>query len=290
MCLTTGASRETFKEDAPCGGAGGWLPTGVAWYRKTFEVPAHEGAAWVEFDGVMANSEVWLNGEKVGGRPYGYSTFRCDLSGKLKEGDNVLAVRTDTSAQPASRWYAGSGIYRHVRLVLTDAVHVVPNGVHVKTPAVSKEKAVIEAGVELSRDEGVTLAARILDATAGEEVAHAKGELRFEIANPDLWGVDDAGALPTDQVAVLKGDEVLDSGQRALRHPRRGVPRGYRVLAQWGEPQDQGRLPAPRRGSGRCRGAARRVEAPACHPRESRGERHPHGPQSGRSRLPRPVR
>ncbi len=197
-----------FKEDAPCGGAGGWLPTGVAWYRKTFEAPAHECAAWVEFDGVMANSEVWLNGEKVGGRPYGYSTFRCDLSGKLKEGDNVLAVRTDTSAQPASRWYAGSGIYRHVRLVLTDAIHVVPNGVHVKTPEVSKEKAVIEAGVELSRDEDVTLAARILDAK-GEEVAHAKGELRFEIANPDLWSVDDP-VLHQLQVAVLKGDEVLD--------------------------------------------------------------------------------
>jgi beta-galactosidase len=94
----------------PTGRGGGYLPGGVGWYRKHFSLPeaAVGRRVFIEFDGVMANSEVWINGTSLGKRPYGYVSFRYDLTGHLKfgiGGDNVLAVRADNSAQPASRWY-----------------------------------------------------------------------------------------------------------------------------------------------------------------------------------------
>ena len=109
-----------FRKDAPTTGSGGWLPSGVAWYRREFTMPAEAKGqrVWVEFDGVMANSDVWINGHLLGHRPNGYVSFRYDLTDHLKPGEsNLLVVRADTSAQPASRWYSGAGIYRHVRLV-----------------------------------------------------------------------------------------------------------------------------------------------------------------------------
>jgi len=115
-----------FDEKNPTRGAGAFLPAGVGWYRKQFTLPAGDAKrrVFVEFDGVMANSDVWINGFHLGKRPYGYVSFRYDLTGHLEFGKpNVLAVRADNSGQPASRWYAGAGIYRHVRLVATDPVH-----------------------------------------------------------------------------------------------------------------------------------------------------------------------
>src|SRR5438270_10982756 len=137
-----------FDEKNPTGGAGGFLPSGVGWYRKHFTLPAgDEGKRiFVEFDGVMANSDVWINGFHLGRRPYGYVSFAYELTGHLNFGSNkpnVLAVRTDTSAQPASRWYSGAGIYRHVRLVVTDPVHIEHWGTFVTTPQVSSDGATV---------------------------------------------------------------------------------------------------------------------------------------------------
>lgn len=200
-----------FDEKAPAGGAGGWLPTGVAWYRKTFEVPDAGGSVWVEFDGVMANSEVWLNGEKVGGWPYGYTSFTCDLTGKVKTGDNVLVVKSDTSEQPASRWYAGSGIYRHVRLVRTDEVHVVPNGVFVTTPEVADGKAVVEVGVELSKagPEEVKVTVVSPDGNEVGTAAVADGKGRVEVSQPQRWDLD-SPVLYQAKVEVLRDGAVVD--------------------------------------------------------------------------------
>ena len=116
-----------FSETNRTGGAGGFLPSGVGWYRKHFLLPDtfSNRCAFIEFDGVMANSDVWINGFHLGHRPYGYVSFSYELNGHLNfGGDNVIAVRTDTSEQPASRWYSGAGIYQHVRLVVTDRVHI----------------------------------------------------------------------------------------------------------------------------------------------------------------------
>ncbi len=138
-----------FDKDNPTGGAGGFLPAGVGWYRKHFTLPAdyaHRRRVFIDFDGVMANSDVWINGFHLGQRPFGYISFRYELTGHLNFGNdkpNVLAVRADNSNQPASRWYSGAGIYRHVRLVATDAVHVEQWGTFVSTPKVAAEQATV---------------------------------------------------------------------------------------------------------------------------------------------------
>ena len=129
------------------GGAGAFLPSGVGWYRKHFSLPENLSSrrVFIEFDGVMANSDVWINGIKLGHRPYGYVGFQYELTGHLHFGgaDNVLTVRADTSAQPASRYYFGAGIYRHVRLVATDPVHIAQWGAFVTTPQVSVGQATV---------------------------------------------------------------------------------------------------------------------------------------------------
>src|SRR5450432_4842431 len=117
----------------------GYVPGGIGWYRKHFKLEeAQRGKSVViEFDGVYDNSEVWVNGAFVGGRPYGFSSFQCDLRPYLKFGgaDNVIAVRVDHSRFADSRFYTGSGIYRHVRLSVTDKLHIAHDGVYVTTPA-----------------------------------------------------------------------------------------------------------------------------------------------------------
>ena len=133
-------------------GRTGKLPwRGIGWYRKHFRVPeADRGRRlYLDFDGAMANAEVWLNGEKVGGRPYGYSSFRVDLTPHVRYGaENVVAVRLDTE-RLGSRWYPGAGIYRHVRLVKTAPVHVGQWGVFVTTPEVSDAAATVSVSVEV---------------------------------------------------------------------------------------------------------------------------------------------
>lgn len=126
-------SREgEFLEDAAAGGDGGYLPTGIAWYRKHFTLPEdmRDMTVRITFDGVYQNSTVYLNGHKLGNRPFGYITFSYDLTPYLVPGENVLAVRVDNSDQPNSRWYSGSGIYRHVWLEAMGPVRIAQWGVH----------------------------------------------------------------------------------------------------------------------------------------------------------------
>ena len=118
-----------FDEKNPTGGAGAFLPAGVGWYRKHFTLPADYARrqVFIDFDGVMANSDVWINGFHLGRRPYGYVSFQYELTDHLNfdsNKPNVIAVRADNSGQPASRWYTGAGIYRHVRLIVTSPVHI----------------------------------------------------------------------------------------------------------------------------------------------------------------------
>ena len=136
-----------FDQKNPTGAAGGFLPAGVGWYRKHFTLPESQAQrrVFVEFDGVMANSDVWINGVHLGHRPFGYVSFRYELTNHLNFGQtsNVIAVRVDNSGQPASRWYAGAGIYRHVRLTITYPVHIDHWGTFVTTHEVSAAKATV---------------------------------------------------------------------------------------------------------------------------------------------------
>ena len=133
-----------FSPDNPSPSRGGYLPGGIGWYRKNFAVPeglpeSLEGRKiYVEFDGIHMNSDVWINGHHLGRYPYGYSSFHYDLSDFVLVGeDNCIAVRVDNERQPASRWYTGAGIYRDVRLVFCDRLHVDHWGTFITTPEVS---------------------------------------------------------------------------------------------------------------------------------------------------------
>ncbi|GAA4206314.1 hypothetical protein GCM10022289_27070 [Pedobacter jeongneungensis] len=128
-----------FDEKNPAKPEGGGLPTGIGWYRKEFTAPANfkDRLITIEFDGVYKNSEVWVNGQYLGKRPYGYSSFSYEISKFLKPGKNIIAVKVDNSAQPDSRWYSGSGIYRNVWLTSTAKVAIQEHGIFVKAGFVS---------------------------------------------------------------------------------------------------------------------------------------------------------
>ncbi|RQW05260.1 glycoside hydrolase family 2, partial [candidate division KSB1 bacterium] len=134
-----------FSKDHPATPGGGALPGGIGWYRKTFALPSDAARlVFIDFDGVYMNSSVWINGHLLGHRPYGYISFRYELTPYLNYGaTNVLAVRVDNSQQPNSRWYSGSGIYRNVRLVKTSTMHVDHWGTFVTAPAVSDSLAAL---------------------------------------------------------------------------------------------------------------------------------------------------
>jgi beta-galactosidase len=140
-------------KDNPSGAGGGYFPTGIGWYRKTFDAPASWNGKRIslEFDGVSSNATVYLNGDKIGFHPYAYTSFWFDITSRLKlSSKNVLAVRVDNSQQPNSRWYSGAGIYRHVRVIVTDPVHIAPWGVFVSTPEVSSSSAKIVIATQVA--------------------------------------------------------------------------------------------------------------------------------------------
>lgn len=168
-----------FSEEHPSGSGGGALPGGIGWYRKSFSLaPSDEGKkVFIDFDGVYMNSDVWINGTHLGHRPFGYISFRYDLTPHLYwDKENVIAVRVDNSEQPNSRWYSGCGIYRNVWLTTVEPVHVDLWGVHVTTPEITREKAAVIVRTTLQNDlpeevNAVTETA-IMDAM-GKQVASA---------------------------------------------------------------------------------------------------------------------
>ncbi|TRX57648.1 glycoside hydrolase family 2 protein [Fulvivirga sp. M361] len=133
-------------------GATAFLPGGIGWYRKTFSMPSNAAnkITWIEFDGVYSNAEVWINGTYLGKRPYGYIPFKYDLTPYLKYGSsNQIAVKADRSAYIDCRWYPGSGIYRNVKLVTTNKIHIPQWGVFVTTPKVTDDNATIAIQTDL---------------------------------------------------------------------------------------------------------------------------------------------
>jgi beta-galactosidase len=126
----------------------GFFIHGIGWYRKSFTSPPDTlKKVVIEFDAVYMNSEVWINGQFLGQKPYGFIGFRYDLTEFLKRDgtQNVIAVRVDDSSDPSLRWYAGSGIYRHVRLITTGYTHFhLDGGISISTPEISAEKAVVK--------------------------------------------------------------------------------------------------------------------------------------------------
>jgi beta-galactosidase len=216
----------TPSKDAPGGGGMGFFPAGTGWYRKGFRLPAaaHGRETWLEFDGVYMKSDVWLNGVHLGNRPFGYISFAYDITRHLVPGVNVVAVRVDNSRQPNSRWYSGSGIYRHVWLTITDRLHVRRWGTYVT--AAHADPAMAEILVRTRVDNGSgrsrqgVLRSVVMD-SAGREVVRAEapfslapgGEVEIyqalQVKSPQLWSVE-APALYALHSTIREGESAVD--------------------------------------------------------------------------------
>ncbi|MGH7490982.1 MAG: beta-galactosidase GalB [bacterium] len=198
-----------FSKDHPATPSGGALPGGIGWYRKTFAIPEsqRERLVFIDFDGVYCNGEVWINGQYLGKRPYGYSSFRYELTPYLKYGSekNVLAVKVDNSQQPNSRWYSGSGIYRNVWLVTTGNIHLEHWGTFVTTPSVSAQSAQVSIRTKVRntspQDQAVRLTTAVFDPSgkrievaSSEQVVPKQAVFEFSqnltVNNPGLWSIE----------------------------------------------------------------------------------------------------
>ncbi|WP_335965802.1 beta-galactosidase GalB [Galbibacter sp. PAP.153] len=194
--------------EAKVGGGMGRLPSpGVAWYRKKINIPESDigKTIFLDIDGAMSYAMVWCNGHIVGGWPYGYSSWRVELTSYLKPGqENQLAIRLD-NPNYSSRWYPGGGIYRNVWLVKTNPVHIAHWGTFVRTPQVTKDSALvaIEANVENDSNETISLqvSTEIYLKQGNKKIASINGKavqlkpnqtLKYldsvVIKNPKLWG------------------------------------------------------------------------------------------------------
>ncbi len=194
-----------FYAGNPSGAGGGALPGGIGWYRKHFSLDCEAvpgNRYFIEFDGVYMNSTVYVNGQEIGHRPYGYSSFEYDITKFLKQGDNVIAVKVDNSDQPNSRWYSGCGIYRHVWLTKTHSVHVKHWGVHVVTDAKTGQ---VKVDVELDKYQATnthrpTIKNTVFDAN-GKEVG-------LKVKNPHLWSVEDPYIYKVRTQVMIDGKVV----------------------------------------------------------------------------------
>jgi len=224
----------------------GFLPGGIGWYRKSFTLPqAMSGRkVFVEFDGVYRGSDVWINGEHLGHRPFGYASFEYDLTPHLRFGGepNVLAVKVDHTAEADSRWYTGSGIYRHVWLNVTHPVHVAHWGTYVTTPAVRESDALVSIETEVRNDGGSDSQVRLATVFLGpdgrellaDETASAVAAndvhtfvQQVEIEEPKRWDIREPN-LYTAVSRLYVGDRQVDEyrtpfGIRTFRfHPQDG--------------------------------------------------------------------
>ena len=221
-----------FSPSNPSGAGGGALPGGIGWYRKHFSLSPDEkyDRFTITFDGVYMNSTVYINGHKLGTRPYGYSTFEYDLTPYIyKKGDNVIAVKVDNSDQPNSRWYSGCGIYRHVWFSKTLKKAYIPQwGQYVATTPKGDVKVKVDFHAEGSRMK-LSIRNTIYDA-AGKVVARSQGtqSQQLKVRKPHLWSIG-KGYLYTVKSELVVNGKVVDTAttQTAFRDVRFDARKGF---------------------------------------------------------------
>ncbi|MTK54465.1 glycoside hydrolase family 2 TIM barrel-domain containing protein [Paludibacter sp.] len=217
----------------PTGSAGGYFPTGIGWYRKSFKVPAEwkNKNVSIYFEGVYMNSEVFINGKSLGVYPYGYSSFSYDLAPYLRAGqENVIAVKVDNSQQVNCRWYSGSGIYRHVWMMVENPVHIPHWGVGITTPEVSARKAKVQIKTvvqnETSLPQSVTVKTVLVDKngkksgiqqTSIELAANSQKDVAqtITVSNPLLWSPE-APNLYKAEIEIVNGKQVVDESKNTF--------------------------------------------------------------------------
>ena len=216
-----------FSKASLGGGATGYTIGGTGWYRKKFTIARSEQSkiVYINFDGVYMNSDVWLNGQHLGNHPNGYIPFKYNLTPYLKSAgkQNVLVVRVRNAGQN-SRWYSGSGIYRHVSLTFVNPVHIAPWGLQITTPTVSAHSAGVKVVSTLENagniKSQITLITELFDAH-GKSVGRSqknvligpKGQVEIkqgvEVANPKLWSTE-SPEMYHAQVKIKAGSKITD--------------------------------------------------------------------------------
>ena len=215
------------KDPDPCGNSGRLPWKGVGWYRLAFDVPEGAGSVLLDFDGVMASPEVWVNGKRAGGWDYGYASFRIDATPFVKPGRNQLAVRAST-VDHGARWYPGAGIYRRVVLKTRGRARFAYGGVFVTTPEVSRDAALVRVEWETENAPADSrVSARILregrEVTAKEEAA-IRGAALMRLESPRLWDVEDpalyvAEVSLADASGAAMSRETVRFGVRTIAFP-----------------------------------------------------------------------
>lgn len=210
-------------------GATGYLPGGVGIYQKHFKTPADpkRSNSYILFDGVYNNATFWLNGQRLGQNPYGYSPVHFNLTDHLKTdgSNNVITVHVDHSRYGDSRWYTGSGIYRNVKLITVDKLHIPIWGTFITTPEVSAQQATINIEVNVENDnedkKSFMLRTHIVD-NVGNVVATTVDKSRISshksklieqeltVSNPKLWDIDTPNMYQAI-TTILLGEKVIDS-------------------------------------------------------------------------------
>jgi beta-galactosidase len=182
--------------------------SGIAWYRKHLDIPASDAGKkiYLDVDGAMAYATVWLNGKFVGGWPYGYASWRVDLTPYLKfGGENIVAIRLDNPPN-SSRWYPGGGIYRNVWLVKNAPVHVAHWGTYVTTPEVSEKAATLKIQVDVDND------------ADSDSTVSVKNEI-FEL-DADGGKGKSIASLATDGVKIAAHQSQSSEGQIIFKNPK----------------------------------------------------------------------
>lgn len=216
-----------FDRNSVGGWATGHTVGGTGWYRKKFvtQRPHQNKILTLYFDGVYMNADVWINGHHLGNHPYGYTPFYYDLTPYLKPvgQQNTIAVRVLNHGKN-SRWYSGSGIYRHVNLIVTDPVHVDPWGVYITTPEVSGDKAVIHIRTSINNNRNAQAKIKLVTtifspagkAAGSTQVSFTIDANTFDtamqnisIAKPLLWSVE-TPVLYKAITEIKEGNKVID--------------------------------------------------------------------------------
>lgn len=229
----------------------GYLPGGIGWYRKTFELDNTEKHRYIYFEGVYNRSEVYLNGHLLGKRPNGYISFMYDMTPYLQEGKNVLAVRVDHSRYADSRWYTGSGIYRDVWMVEAGDIHFAQWGVGWKATKISDSQATVQVDMEIENEkagafpQALKVRAALYDAE-GQLVAtgmkrvkeqaegNQKETVSLKISRPKRWDLD-TPYLYTLKTEILAGGQVVDSSncRVGLRTLQFDAAKGFALNGRW---------------------------------------------------------
>ena len=222
---------QNIDRNAPAGNDGGYYPTGIGWYRKNFKLPVsyHKGdKVQLYFEGIYMNSSVYVNGKRVGGHPYGYTSFLCDITDAVLPGkNNVVAVRVDNAQQKNCRWYSGSGIYRPVKLICTSPVHIANWGVNVQTKQIASSEATVVVFVKVKNETSVpktvflsTLLEKGEKQSSDKVVIPAGKELELsqeiKVKRPKLWDLEHPNLYQAIVKVVDEDNKVLDETKQTF--------------------------------------------------------------------------